>query len=64
MNTKRVDESFAGSFEEAQWFQLRQGLALTPAQRLQDLDNMRRFNQDAEARNPTLKWAAARLGNS
>ncbi len=64
MNTKHGDESVVGSFEEAQLFQLRQGLALTPAQRLEDLDNMRRFNLAAEALNPGLRWAAERLRNS
>jgi len=32
-------------------------------QRLQDLENMRRFNDDAEALNPTLRSAAERLRN-
>lgn len=63
MNKKAIYEPVIGSFEEAQLFQLRQSLALTPMQRLQDLENMRRFNADAEALNPTLRWAAERLRN-
>jgi hypothetical protein len=50
-----------GSFEEAEFFRLRQGLALTPMQRLQDLEDMLQFNDEAEQRNPGLRWAAARL---
>ena len=50
-----------GSFAEARIFQLRLGLALTPIQRLQDLESMIQFNADAEERNPAIKWAAAQL---
>jgi hypothetical protein len=56
-------EPAIGTFEEAQWFHLRRGLALTAIERLRDLENMRRFNADAEARNPSLRWAAERLRN-
>jgi hypothetical protein len=58
-----IADLVVGSFEEAQLFHLRQGLALTPIERLRDLENMRRFNAEAEARNPTLRWAAERLRN-
>jgi hypothetical protein len=37
------------------------GLALTPMQRLQDLESMIQFNADVEERNPAIKWAAAHL---
>ncbi|MDP9014770.1 MAG: hypothetical protein M3O41_19335 [Pseudomonadota bacterium] len=50
-----------GSFEEAALFQLAAGLALTPAQRLQDLEAMIEFAAEAEARNPGLRWTAAQL---
>jgi hypothetical protein len=56
--------SVIGSFEEAEMFYLRKGLALTPLQRLQALENMRQFNMDALERNPTLRWAAERLRES
>jgi hypothetical protein len=36
-------------------------LKSTYAQRLQDLQDMLDFNAVAEARNPRLRWAAARL---
>jgi hypothetical protein len=51
----------AGSFEAASLFQLRMALKSTYAQRLQDLQDMLDFNAEAEARNPRLRWAAARL---
>lgn len=63
MNTKANTDPVIGSFEEAQLFQLRQSLELTPMQRLQDLENMRRFNAGAEALNPALRWAAEQLRN-
>lgn len=50
-----------GSFEEAALFQLARGLALTPAQRLQHLEEMIEFTAQAEARNPGLRWMAAQL---
>jgi hypothetical protein len=53
-----------GSFEEAEMFYLRQGLALTPLQRLQALENMRQFNRDALERNSTLRWSSGRLRES
>jgi len=58
-----TSEPVVGTFEEARWFHLRQGLALTAVERLRDLEIMRRFNADAEARNPALRWAAERLRN-
>lgn len=61
MSTKVTADPVVGSFEEAQWSQLRQGLALTPIERLRDLENMIRFNAEAEARNPTLRRVAERL---
>jgi hypothetical protein len=51
----------AGSFEAAELYQLRMALKSTYAQRLQDLQDMLDFNAEAEARNPRLRWAAARL---
>jgi glutamate-1-semialdehyde aminotransferase len=63
VNTKAITDPVIGSFEEAQLFQLRLSLALTPAQRLQELENMRLFNAGAEALNPALRWAAERLRN-
>jgi hypothetical protein len=59
MNRKR--EPPAGSFEAAELYQLRMALKSTYAQRLQDLQDMLDFNAEAEARNPRLRWAAARL---
>lgn len=50
-----------GSFEEAELFHLKVGLALTPAQRLRNLEEMIRFNAEAEARNPGLRWIAEQL---
>jgi hypothetical protein len=61
MSSKFTSEPQIGSFEEAEMFRLRQGLALTPAQRLQDLEDMLQFNAEAEQRNPALRWAAERL---
>jgi hypothetical protein len=61
MSGKLTSEPLMGSFEEAEFFRLRQGLALTPMQRLQDLEDMLQFNDEAEQRNPGLRWAAARL---
>lgn len=51
----------AGSFEAAELYHLRMALKSTYAQRLQDLQDMLDFNAEAEARNPRLRWAAARL---
>jgi hypothetical protein len=51
----------AGSFEAAALYQLRMALKSTYAQRLQDLQDMLDFNAEAEARNPRLRWTAARL---
>ena len=55
------EQPVIGSFEEAQLFRLRAGLALTPVQRLRDLEEMIQFNAEAEARNPGLRWVAERL---
>jgi hypothetical protein len=57
----RKSEPPPGSFAAAEWFQLRQALALTPAQRLQDLQDMIDFNEQAEARNPGLQKAVLAL---
>ena len=54
-------EPAEGSFEAAELFQLRMALKSTPAQRLQDLQEMLEFNAEAEARNPRLRWAVAQL---
>jgi len=54
----------AGSFEAAELNRLRMALKSTYAQRLQDLQDMLDFNADAEARNPRLRWIAARLRES
>jgi hypothetical protein len=51
----------AGSFEAAELNRLRMALKSTYAQRLQDLQDMLDFNAEAEARNPRLRWIAARL---
>ncbi|MBS0611971.1 MAG: hypothetical protein JSS24_02215 [Proteobacteria bacterium] len=61
MNRQVSPDPVIGSFAEAAIFQLRLALALTPLQRLQDLESMIQFNADAEARNPAIKWAAAQL---
>lgn len=61
MNRQVSPDPVIGSFAEAEIFQLRLGLALTPVQRLEDLESMIQFNADAEARNPAIKWAAAKL---
>jgi len=52
-----------GSFEWAERFQLRMALKSTPAQRLQDLQDMLDFNREAEALNPRLRWLRSRLEN-
>ncbi len=57
----REIEPPTGSFEAAELYQLRMALKSTYAQRLQDLQDMLDFNAEAEARNPRLRWAAARL---
>jgi hypothetical protein len=49
------------TFEAAEEFQLRMALRSTYAQRLQDLQDMLDFNAAAEARNPRLREAVARL---
>jgi hypothetical protein len=56
-----MDEPKIGSFEEAELFSLRVALALTPAQRLRDLEAMIKFNAEAEARNPRLRWIVEQL---
>jgi hypothetical protein len=61
VNRQSQPDHVIGSFAEAQIFQLRLGLALTPAQRLQELESMIQFNADVEERNPAVKWAAAQL---
>jgi hypothetical protein len=50
-----------GSFAAAELFQLRTALKSSYAQRLQDLQDMIDFNTEAEARNPSLRWAAEKL---
>jgi hypothetical protein len=50
-----------GSFVAAELYQLRMALKSSYAQRLQDLQDMLDFDAEAEARNPRLRWAAARL---
>jgi hypothetical protein len=57
-----VPEPPGGSFEAAQLYRLRMALKSTYAQRLQDLQDMLDFNAEAEARNPRLRWAVARVG--
>ena len=57
----KLTEPPAGGFEAAELYQLRMALKSTYAQRLQDLQDMLNFNAEAEARNPRLRWAAARL---
>jgi hypothetical protein len=42
MSAKFVADLEIGSFEEAEIFRLRQALALTPMQRLQDLEDLLR----------------------
>ncbi|MEO6080493.1 MAG: hypothetical protein ABIQ86_12025 [Steroidobacteraceae bacterium] len=54
----------AGSFAAAEEFQLRMALKLTPAQRLQDLQEMLEFNRVAEAMNPRLREAVKLLNES
>ena len=51
----------AGTFEEAELFQLRMALKSTPEQRLQDLQDMIDFNREAEASNPGLRELAEKL---
>jgi hypothetical protein len=51
----------AGSFESAEMNRLRMALKSTYQQRLQDLQDMLDLNAAAEARNPRLRWIAARL---
>jgi hypothetical protein len=48
-------------FAEARRFQLGLGLALTPAERLRELEAMLDFNDMVEARNPSIRWVAERL---
>ncbi len=50
-----------GSFEAAELFQLELALKATPAQRLQDLQDMIDFNARAEALNPGLAETARKL---
>lgn len=51
-----------GSFEAAERFQLELALQATPAQRLQDLQDMIDFNARAEEWNPRLREVAKKLG--
>jgi hypothetical protein len=48
-------------FREAERFRLRRSLLATPAERLQDLEEMLEFAARAEALNPRLKSIAERL---
>lgn len=50
-----------GSFEDAELFQLKLALKATPAQRLQDLQDMVDFNARAEEMNPRLRDVARKL---
>ena len=56
-----LEQARIGSFAEAELFRLREGLALTPAQRLRDLQGIIQFNAEAEARNPRLRWVIEQL---
>lgn len=58
MTKPTPEQPAVGSFEEAERFRLLMSLALTPAQRLLDLQEMIDFNADVEARNPGLRWVA------
>ncbi len=49
------------TFAEARRFQLRLGLSLTPAERLQDLEDMIAFNETVEKYNPHVRRIAERL---
>jgi hypothetical protein len=60
MNTA---EPAPGSFEAARLFRLKLALQATPAQRLQDLQDMIDFNARAEAMNPRLREVARKLRN-
>ena len=50
-----------GSFRAAEIFQLKQALKASPAQRLQDLQDMIDFNQRAETANPRLREIADKI---
>ncbi len=50
-----------GSFEAAELFQIKLALLATPAQRLQDLQDMIDFNARAEELNPRLREVAQKL---
>ncbi len=52
-----------GSFEAAELFQLQLALKATPAQRLQDLQDMIDFNARAEELNPRLREIRRKLGD-
>jgi hypothetical protein len=58
---KQQEKPPVGSFEEAELFRLHLALELTPAQRLQDLQDMIDFNAEAEANNPQLQRVVERL---
>ncbi|MEO8314122.1 MAG: hypothetical protein ABI645_04935 [Pseudomonadota bacterium] len=51
----RNAEPTPGSFQAAEIFQLKLALKASPAQRLQDLQDMIDFNQRAETANPHLR---------
>jgi len=56
-----AEEPPEGSFAAAALWQLRMALKSTPAQRLQDLQDMIDFNAAAEAANPRLRLAVKHL---
>jgi hypothetical protein len=58
-----VTEPAPGSFEAARLFRLKLALQATPAQRLQDLQDMIEFNARAEEMNPRLRAMALKLRN-
>jgi hypothetical protein len=58
---KSKDGAATGSFAAAEEFQMRMALKSTPAQRLQDLQDMLDFNAVAQARNPDLRAATNSL---
>lgn len=58
---KNHGEPTPGSFKAAEIFQLKLALQASPAQRLQDLQDMIDFNQRAETANPRLREIARKL---
>ena len=60
-SNKQQERPPIGSFEEAELFRLHVALGLTPARRLQDLQDMIDFNAEAEANNPQLRRVVERL---